>query len=130
MRKEKAVKTYFYQDVIDMSDVESYMEELQLQDEVQEELYDIVHHTLYIEVIKLALDEMPSDLHKEFLQLVEAKPHDKGLWILFKRTVENAEQKLEYLVDRLKQDFFDMLDDYKQASQEWLEADLRSHRKQ
>lgn len=113
---------HFYIEFIEVSDLEDQINELDLADADKEELLDGFYKTLHLEVIDLILTELPPHYHSEFLHFLDKKPDDPGVRVFIKRAVGNIEERIKLLAQHLKQDFIAALNDYEDASAEWLEG--------
>ncbi|PIZ45006.1 hypothetical protein CO180_01705 [candidate division WWE3 bacterium CG_4_9_14_3_um_filter_41_6] len=114
------MNTFFYSHLVDTNDLENLLMKEDINDEQRLGLLATAHETIHIEVIHYILSNIPPSERHEFLLFVEQKPHDPGLLVYVKKSIEDAESKISQVIASVKQDFIEALDGYRDASSEWL----------
>lgn len=99
----------FYDHIINVSDIITEVERLEIQPEEKEELAQIVDSTIHHEVISVILTHLPEENHQEFLERFHAKPHDDKLLDYLKVKVEDIEDKLQDTGKSLREKIKDLL---------------------
>jgi len=99
----------FYDRLINISDIITEVERLQIQPEEKEELAQLVDSTIHHEVISVILTNLPQENHQEFLERFHAKPHDDKLLDYLKAKIGDIEDKLQHTGKALKEKIKDLL---------------------
>lgn len=113
---------HFFAHLVDITDIEAHLDQTDLSDEEKQELVLVVHKTIHIEVMKMALDEIPEKDRETFLEFAEKRPHDDGLLMFLNRSIDSFEDRAQDLIHHIKLEFIDFLHEYREASRTWLEG--------
>lgn len=105
--------------MVDITDVEKLLNQALIDEIERQQLLDTVHKTIHIEVVHYILNELPEKHKISFLTQLEAKPHDEGISIFLKRTIDDLDTKLRNVITAVKQDFIDVVEDYLKSTKEW-----------
>lgn len=84
----------FYDHLINISDIITEIDHLEITTNEKEDLANLVDATIHHQVMTVILNHLPEVHHQEFLERFQAKPHDPTLLDYLKARVENIEDKL------------------------------------
>lgn len=85
----------FYDDLINLDDVEKKIKKTVKDKESREEIYQLIDEIIHHRVIGCILDRLPREHHKEFVNHISVRPHDKGILNFIGQRV--AEDVLEFI---------------------------------
>lgn len=111
---------HFYHHLLNLSDLKEELDRLKLIDKEKDELLSITHQTIHFEILNFIFEQLPEDTHKQFLLHLSKKPKDKGIKVFLERSIQGLEKHLSQIIKRVKHEFLDELEKYKQTSEEWL----------
>ena len=117
-------KHNFYQELVELEEIEKLLVDAAMPDPQREHLLDTVNKTIHLEMVKFVLDEIPKEQHEEFLRFLDKGPSDNSLDVFVRRSVDNFEDRARDLIHHIKLDFKSAIHDYLESSEEWLAGDL------
>lgn len=95
---------FFYQKLVTITDIKNLLENQDLALEEKEELLILTKDTLHHRIIETVLTHLPEEHHQDFLTAFTEKPHDKGILGFLKEKVEDIEEKIIEIVEKVKQE--------------------------
>jgi hypothetical protein len=116
------MKKYFYQHLIDHEDLNQHLDKVGLPKEEKLHLIEIFEKTTHLEVIGFVLSQLPEEHHEALLKNFEERPHDEGLMVFLKRSIDGFDEHLNRIIKEVKQDFLREVEDYEFTTKEWLEG--------
>ena len=85
----------FYDNLLDLSEVEKYVKKHVKSEAERDEIYHLVDEIVHHRVVGCILDKLPTEHHKEFLEKFSEAPHDTAL--------------MEYLVSKVGSDISEFI---------------------
>lgn len=89
----------FYDDLINLDDVEKRIKKNVKDKESREEIYQLIDEIIHHRVLGCILDRLPKQHHKEFINHISVRPHDKGILNFLGERV--AEDVVEFIQDEI-----------------------------
>ena len=97
---------HFYTHIIDLRDVHSELEILDLSDDEKNHLILVIESSIHHVIIDTLLTELP-DAHKRmFLHHLAHNDHE-SIWDLLRKGLHKPEEKIKEAVQKLKTDFLE-----------------------
>lgn len=94
--------SFFYRKLIKIDELKNLLENKGLALEEKEELLILTKDILHHRVIETVLTHLPEEHHQEFLTTFAEKPHDKGILGFLKEKVEDIEEKIVQVIEKVK----------------------------
>jgi 16S rRNA C967 or C1407 C5-methylase (RsmB/RsmF family) len=95
----------FYDEIIQIGELMTHIQSLQIETEEKEELAQMVDETVHHEMLSVILTHLPEEHHEEFLERFQARPHDESLLAYLKAKVEGIEDKLKQAGAEIREKF-------------------------
>lgn len=106
----------FFDNLLDLKDLEKEIKQLVQTEEERHELWDIVDDTLNHKVLTFVLHNLPKEHHSEFLELFRVRPHDSELTRYLKEKIgENFEGLLKEEIGKVSYELLNTTRNKKQT---------------
>jgi len=84
----------WYDDILNLSEIESEIKKIAKSQEEREELWQIVDEIVHHKVLSCVLDHLPHEHHEVFINRFHKSPHDESLLGYLKRTIGHNIEEL------------------------------------
>lgn len=84
----------FYDELLDLSDVEKYINKVSTTPEEKEELWAIVDELVHHKVFGCILEKLHPDFHEEFIDMFKSNPYDESIIQYLDEKIENDVEEL------------------------------------
>ena len=94
----------FYSHLVDLGDIEEYLDQHELAKAERSELIVMVKETIHYRVVTEVLTHLPQEHHEWFLERYTQVPHEEGFLEKLKETIGDVEEKIGQVVSRVKEE--------------------------
>lgn len=97
----------FFDRLLDLSELEEYIDTLELSPEEREETWALVDEAVHNTVFETIFDNLPKNHHSEFLDMFETLPYEESILDWLKEKADTIEDNITKSIEKLKKELLD-----------------------